>query len=280
MDATVAAAVLAAALLHASWHALVKSSGDGVIALAGMNLVSGSVAIALLPFVSLPTPRAALVIAFSVLLHVGYKIALAKLYARAELTQGYPLARGFTPVFATVLAFALLDESPTAATLAGVLAVSLGIFGLMIEARVQPLSASSFGAAVAVGMAVAAYSVVDAYGVRINNDWLGFTVWLVALDCAAFLAYAFAARGRRLFGAWRSEPGRVLISGLLGVVAFSVFMWALGRAQVGAVAALRESSIVFAAVLGALFLRESIRPARVIATLLVMSGAAAIPLFR
>jgi drug/metabolite transporter (DMT)-like permease len=280
VDAGVAAAVLAASLLHASWHALVKSSGDGVIALAGMNLVSAVVAIALLPFVQMPTAAAALVIAVSVLLHVGYKIALAHLYARADLSQGYPLARGLTPLFATLLGLLFLGEVPSASTLAGVIAISLGIFGLLFERGKKTLSAPSLGAAMAVGVTVAAYSVLDAYGVRINRDWLGFTVWLVTCDSAAFMAYAFATRGRTTLIAWRAAWGRTLVSGLLGVAAFAVFMWALGRAQVGAVTALRETSIIFAALLGALFLRESIGRARAVAAVLVMSGAAAIPLFR
>jgi drug/metabolite transporter (DMT)-like permease len=124
VDPGVAVAVLAAALLHASWQALVKSSGDGVVALAGMNLVSGTLAIALLPFVKLPTPAAALVIAFSLLLHSGYKIALAQLYARADLSVGYPLARGLTPIFATAFALLFLGEVPRDGTLARVGAVS------------------------------------------------------------------------------------------------------------------------------------------------------------
>jgi drug/metabolite transporter (DMT)-like permease len=278
VDAGVAAAVLAASLLHASWHALVKSSGDGVIALAGMNLVSAAAAIAVLPFVSVPSAAATAVIGVSVLLHVGYKIALAHLYARADLSQGYPLARGLTPLFATLLGLLFLGEIPSASTLAGVIAISLGIFALLLEPR--RLSATAFVAAVAVGITVAAYSALDAYGVRLNGDWLGFTAWLVACDSAVFMAYAFAMRGRATLVVWRAAWVRTLVSGLLGVAAFGVFMWALGQAQVGAVIALRETSIIFAAVLGALFLREAIGRARAIAAVLVMSGAAAIPLFR
>lgn len=247
MDASVAAAVLAASLLHASWHALVKSSGDGVIALAGMNLVSAVVAIAVLPFVSIPTTAAALVIAVSVLLHVGYKIALAHLYARADLSQGYPLARGLTPVLATVLGLVFLAEAPSPATLAGVIAISLGIAGLIFERGLRTLSASSLLAALAVGTSVATYSALDAYGVRINGDWLGFMAWLVVCDSTAFVAYAIATRGGRTLSEWRIAWARTVVSGVLGLASFGVFMWALARAHVGAVAALRETSIIFAA---------------------------------
>lgn len=249
MDAGVAAAVLAASLLHASWHALVKSSGDGVIALAGMNLVSAAVAVFLLPFVRLPTPAAALVIGISVVLHAGYKIALAQLYARADLSQGYPLARGLTPIFATAIGLGFLGEAPSLATLAGVAAISIGIVSLGFERSTRALSAGGFAAALAVGMSVAAYSALDAYGIRINGDWLGFTAWLVLCDSTAFVAYAIATRRDRALAQWRLTWPRTLLSGLLGVASFGVFLWALSRAQVGAVTALRETSSIFAAVI-------------------------------
>lgn len=276
MTASVAAAVLAAALLHASWQALVKSSGDGVVALAGMNLVSGAVALSLLPFVAPPTPVAALVIAGSLFLHSGYKIALARLYSRAELGVGYPLARGLTPIFATFLAFAFLGEVPSALTAVGVAAISAGIAILVL----RRVSVASLVAAAAVGLSVAAYSALDAYGVRANGDWLGFTAWLVAADSAVFITYALATRGRRVTAQWSAAPGRTLVSGLLGLASFAVFMWALSRAQVGAVAALRETSIVFAAVLGSLALKERMSRARAVSTALVAGGAAAIALVR
>jgi drug/metabolite transporter (DMT)-like permease len=272
----IAAAVLAAALLHASWQALVKVSGDGVVALAGMNLVSGAVALSLLPFVALPTPAAALIIAASLFLHAGYKITLASLYARAELSVGYPLARGLTPVFAALLALVFLGEVPGHGTTAGVLAIAAGI-AILVRRWV---SAASLGAAVAVGLFVASYSTLDAYGVRINGDWLGFTAWLIAADSAMFVAYARVTRGRKATVLWRGAWGRTLVSGLLGLASFAVFMWALARAQVGAVAALRETSIVFAAAIGSLALKERMTQARAVSTALVAGGAAAIALVR
>ena len=275
-----AAAVLAAALLHSTWHALVKSSGDQVIALAGMNLVSGAAAILLLPFVSVPTGLAAAVIGVSVLLHAGYKLSLARLYGRSDLSLGYPVARGLTPAVATLLGFVLMGERPSVQILVGILSISLGIVGLLLDRADNRLSWAALAAAAAAGIAVATYSVVDAYGVRINSDWLGFTAWLVASDSLAFVGYTVATRGRLATLAWRRGWGRTLVSGLLGTASFGVFMWALGRAQVGAVTALRETSIVFALLIGMAFLRERITGPRVISTALVMAGAATIALAR
>lgn len=265
-------AVLGASLLHASWHGLIKSSGDRVVALAGMNVVSAGVALACMPFVQVPSTAALAVIACSVFLHGGYKIALAQLYRRADLGQAYPLARGITPLMATALGLAFLAEKPSMPTLAGVALVSAGLVVLVLERGAQRLSAGTVGTAVVAGGAVAAYSVLDAYGVRLNADWAGFTVWLVALDGLAFVGYALATRGRVAIEAWTQAPARVLVSGGLGVVSFGVFMWALGRAQVGAVTALRETSVLFAALIGAWVLKERTGRARYAAAGLVMLG--------
>ena len=280
MDLGEAAAVVAAALAHAAWHALVKSSGDRLIALAGMGIVSGTLALAALPFVSLPRPAVFIVIAVSVLLHIGYKVALAHLYGKADLSRAYPLARGITPLLATLLGAVCLSERPSAAMLAGVLAISAGVAGLAFERGAGFLSAGAMAAAVAAGGAVAAYSALDAFGVRLNGDWLSFTAWLVACDSGLFALCTIAARGRAAIVAWRAGWGRTLVSGLLGSVAFCVFLWALGRAEVGPVSALRETSMVFSALIGAVAFKERLGPARAFAVAMVLGGTLVLALGR
>jgi drug/metabolite transporter (DMT)-like permease len=276
----VVAAVLGAALLHAAWHALVKSSADQVVALAGMNLVSGAIALALLPLVRVPNAAAVAVIAVSLLLHVGYKIGIASLYRAADLSVAYPVARGLAPVVAALIAFIALGEVPGPLSALGVLAVCAGICGLTLGRGGTRLSARGLMAAGATSIAVALYSVLDAYGVRINGDWLGFTVWLVAGDSLAFVAYALATRSRAAIEAWRLGWLRTISSGLLGTISFAVFLWALARAQVGTVTALRETSIVFAALIGMTFLRETRSGAKAGSAVVVMAGVAAIALGR
>jgi uncharacterized membrane protein len=280
MEPMVAAAVLAAALLHAAWHALVKASGDQVIALAGMNLVSGTAALALLPFVSVPSTAAGVVIGVSVLLHMAYKLALARLYGRADLSVAYPVARGLTPAMAAIFALVFIGERPSLLAVGGILAISMGIASVMAGDAASRMSWPAFRSALVAGSTVAAYSVLDAYGVRVNGDWLGFTVWLVLADSAAFVAFALATRGRPALSAWRRGWLRTLVSGLLGTLSFGVFLWALGRAQVGPVAALRETSIVFASLIGMVILRERVTPNRAVSTALAMAGAAALALAR
>jgi drug/metabolite transporter (DMT)-like permease len=280
VDLGVAAAVVAAALAHATWHALVKSSGDRVIALAGMGIVSGAIALAALPFVALPRSAVFVVIAVSVLLHIGYKTALAYLYGKAELSRAYPLARGVTPLLATLFGLMFLSESLSTAMLAGVLAISLGVAGLAFERSTGLLSIGTMASAAVAGSAVAAYSALDAYGVRLNGDWLSFTAWLVTCDSGLFALYTIATRGRDAITAWRAGWGRTLVSGVLGSVAFCVFLWALGRAAVGPVSALRETSMVFSALIGAVAFKEQMGPARVFAVAMVLGGTLVLALGR
>jgi drug/metabolite transporter (DMT)-like permease len=280
MDPTVVAAMLAASLLHASWHALVKTSGDRVVALAGMNLVSGAVAVALLPVAgALPVPAYAL-IAGSVILHGGYKLALARLYRLSDLGQAYPLARGFTPLIAAALAFVFIGESPDAGTLAGLLLVCVGILALGFDKRESRPPLAALGAALLTGATVACYSVVDAYGVRLVGSWFSFTVWLVTADSLVFVGYALATRGASTLRAWKDGWQRVIVSGALGVASFGVFMWALGVAPVGPVSALRETSVLFAAIIGAVALGERAGRLRYAAACAVMAGVGLIAVAR
>jgi len=279
LELSVVIAMVAASLLHASWHALVKSSDDQVVALAGMNLVSAAVALAVLPLVGMANSAAMWVIAGSVALHFTYKIALARLYKQSGLGQAYPLARGITPVFASAIAFVALGESPPGLAVVGLLTVCTGLVALALE-RGGGISPRTFGAALLAGGAVAAYSVVDAYGVRIAGDWAVFTAWLVASDSALFVAYALSTRREACLRSWGRNWRRVVASGLFGVVSFCVFMWALGRAPVGPVTALRETSVLFAVLIGIVLLRERPRRQQLSAAACVTVGVVLIALAR
>lgn len=234
-------------LLHASWHSLVKYGPDQVLVLAGMGLVAAMVAGCALPFLPFPSAPVWVVIVGSVFLHVGYKLALARAYALGELGQAYPLARSFVPLFSTIIAFALLGQSPTAGQIFGIVLVSLGLLGLSAHSVHGGVDRRLFLAA---GATVAGYSVADAYGTRLAGNWAAFTAWLIVADTLSFSLLIYWMRGPQLWrDLWRFRT-KMVIAGLLGVVSFSVFLWALSRSPVGAVTALRESSVLFATLLG------------------------------
>ena len=176
MEDLVVFSVIAASLLHASWHALIKSTGDRVVSLGGMSVVSVGTALALIP---LTTPLPAVVfwiMTGSAVLHFSYKITLARLYREADLGQAYPLARGLTPLIATAIAFFAIGEAPDSLAITGIGLVCCGLALLAFEGHGQGVSIFTFGVALATGLTVACYSVVDAYGIRITGDAFSYTV--------------------------------------------------------------------------------------------------------
>lgn len=272
MDSTVVAMLLLAALLHASWHALIKTAGDRLAGLAGMNIVSTAVSLALLPLVTVPAAAVWPVLLFSVVLHNLYKVGLAQVYRHGDLSQAYPIARGISPLIATVIAWGVLGEVLEAGQMVGVGLVSVGLIAIGMERRGGALSPALLVSAGLTGCLVAAYSVVDAYGTRVSGDWVSYAVWLVALDGGVFVAVMSRLRGRALWSIVGREWRRTLISGLLGVGAFGVFLWALSRGAVGGVSALRETSVLFASLIGIFVLKERWSVPRLSGAMLITLG--------
>ncbi len=264
--------MLSAGLLHASQHAFVKAGTGRLALLAGMGVVSGGVSACALPFLSLPPAAVWPVLAVSVLLHAGYKVSLAEAYQHGDLSQAYPLSRGLVPIFAAVIAYLFLAQTPSPGQLVGIAVVSAGVLTLAAESARARLRGRLVLAAAGAGLTVAAYSVVDSYGVRLSGDWLSFTAWLIVLDSATFLVVAWLIRGRALRSDLRANIRPALITGVLGLGSFGVFLWALGRAPVGAVTALRETSVLFAAVIGMTFHHDARSAWRVGAVLTIGAG--------
>jgi drug/metabolite transporter (DMT)-like permease len=243
-----------------------------------MGLVAGTVAVAALPF--LPAPPAAVwpVLALSVALHVAYKLCLTSAYRRAEFSQAFPLARGMIPLFAGLLAFASLGQVPTTAQGFGIALVSSGLLMLSLDRLVGPASGRLIAAAAGAGAAVACYAVVDAYGTRLYGDWAAFTAWLVILDNIAFLTVARWLRGATFWRDLAAMRARVLVSGALGLVSFCVFLWALSRGPVGAVTALRETSVLFALLIGTALHGEAVSLRRIGSAVCIFAGVLSIAL--
>jgi drug/metabolite transporter (DMT)-like permease len=264
--------MLLAGSLHASWHGLVKSGADQTANLAGMGIIAALPAMAVIPFVPIPPPMVWAVLLVSVVLHVGYKLCVASAYANADLGEAYPLARGAVPLFATAIAFSTLGQTPSAGQCAGIVLVSGGLMILALERLRRSFDGALLAAAGGAGLAVALYSVVDSYGTRLSGNWLDYTAWLIAIDNVTFLLVSRLIRGPELWTTLSAMKGRVVASGLLGLISFGVFMWALSRNPVGAVSALRETSVFFAILIGIVLHREPLSGRRISAGLLIVAG--------
>jgi drug/metabolite transporter (DMT)-like permease len=278
LDILTISLMLCAGLLHASWHSIVQSDQNRITIMAGMGAVAGVCAAAGLPFLPLPSPQIWPVLLLSVGLHIAYKLCLIGAYGRGEFGQVFPLARGMVPLFATLIALIGLHQVPSANQWIGIALVSCGLSFLTFDKLRGPARWPLLLGAAGAGATVAAYSVLDSYGTRLFGDWLGFTAWLIVLDSFSFLALSRILKGPALWTELNASRLRVVISGILGLLSFSVFLWALSRNPVGAVTTIRESSVLFAMTIGVLRHHEPLSWRRLNGAILVLLALVVITL--
>ncbi|MDB5602239.1 MAG: hypothetical protein JWN71_4283 [Xanthobacteraceae bacterium] len=276
MDPLIVSLMLLAAVLHASWHALVKASQNGIATMAGMNLVSAGAALLVVPFVAFPAAEIWPILVLSALLQSTYKVSLSYAYRHGDLSQSYPAARGLTPVFATLIAFAAMGEIPTGQQLIGIILLTMGVLMFATEKLEFRMSGRTLIFVAIAALMVSGYSVSNSLGTRLSKDWLSYTAWLLLFDGGVFVAAVSAVQGRALWLTLWTHWQLTCISGLLGIGSFAVFLWALSASPVGGVVALRESSILFACLIGIFALREPWSLPRILGCVLVTAGVATI----
>jgi drug/metabolite transporter (DMT)-like permease len=272
-------AVLGAGLLHAGWNALLKSAGGGDPMLDTATVVAGSTAcsLAALPFVPLPDAGACPFIAASTFIHVGYYLTLAQAYRTGDLSFAYPLMRGTAPLIVTVLGAVFLRELPHTHVIVGILLISIGIISIAFARRAHHPPAAAYWA-FANAAIIAVYTLVDGTGARASGNALGYVLWLTFIEGVVFLTWIRLQRGAPAFGYLRNQWRRGLVGGFCSVSAYAIVLWAMTRAPVAAVAALRETSVIFAALIGALWLKEGFGIARLAGAATVVVGVAALKL--
>ena len=265
------ALVLFAALLHASWNAMLKSSGDRLVALAIMTIGAGLGAIPLVLLTPLPPAPAWPFILLSGLLHTGYNLFLIRAYRIGDFGQSYPIARGSSPLLVSLGAAVLVGEQMSGATWLGVALVSMGIISLANIKDRHNLSGPL--AAFTTGAFIAAYTVTDGIGARTAGNALSYSGWLFVLDSLP-LALIFMWQHKRLpIAPQRRQNWLSLAGGIMSLFAYGIVIWAVTLAPMGTVSALRETSVLFAAIIGALFLGEKLTPRRLCAAALIAAGA-------
>lgn len=276
----VMAAVLASAVLHAGWNALLKSSPDKGLENAAMALSRGLLAIAAVPFLPLPAPAAWPWLLASVLVHVAYFWALANAYRGGDLSFTYPVMRGGAPALVAIAGFFVFGEVLPPAETAGVALISLGIlaFATVSHGGDAPARRKALGFALFNAAVIATYTLIDARGVRLSGAPLSYAAWFFLANSAVQASIGFARRGSAVLPYLVRYWPRALLSGLFTAAAYGTALWAMAHAPAALVAALRETSIVFAAAIGALFLGERFTRQAALATLAVLAGLVALRL--
>ena len=264
--------VLCAAILHASWNAVLRGRSDQLWSVTVMSFAATAIAIPAVLILPLPAPASWPFLALSGVLQVAYSAFLVFAYRHADLGQVYPMVRGAVPLLVTLGASVFAGEHLSAPALTGIVLVSLGIMSLALgKGRAHPKAVS---AALANSLIIATYTVTDGIGARLSGNSFAYVTWIF-LIYGVLMPAAFLAVRRKLVVDWRAQETRVaLVAGAIQLVTYGTVIWALTMAPIGPVSALRETSIVFAALIGRMFLSEPLTARRLSACVVIAAGAA------
>jgi drug/metabolite transporter (DMT)-like permease len=273
MDLIVFLAVLAGAAMHAGWNALVKVGLDRTTSIFLLAFIQGVICLVLLPFFALPSAMSWPWIAVSAFLHSGYKIFLIRAYEHGDMSQVYPLARGSAPLIVALVGIFVLAENLTAMRFAAVCAIGLGV--MLMSSRLggsaaMPRKALLF--ALGTALFTASYTLVDGVGAQLSGTASGFTLWMFVGDGILMTMYALAVRGRGLFAAVQGNLVSGIAAGALSLGSYWIAIWAFTLAPIALVAALRETSVLFAMLIAVFWLGEKTSTQRWFAAALILAG--------
>jgi drug/metabolite transporter (DMT)-like permease len=272
IDLPVFMLILFAASLHASWNAFLKGSGDTLLSTTLVMGGAAVIALVALPFLPVPARASWPYLAVSALLQVGYLGLLVRVYRTVDMSLAYPLMRGCAPLTVALIGHFWLGEMVPGLAWVGVGTICLGILAMAAGAR-GSLKPAGLAAALTNAAIIAAYTLIDGAGARASGTATAYTLWLSLLTGAVMAVWTLRARGSAALGYFRKNWPIGLFGGLGTIVSYSIALWAMTMAPIAMVAALRETSILFATAISALILRERVGPARIAAAVIIACGA-------
>lgn len=279
MDSSIFFAVMAAAGLHAGWNALIKIGLDRYLSVCLIQMGAGIAAICTLPFLTFPETAAWPWIILSVLLHIGYNGFLAHAYKYGDLSQVYPLSRGSSPLIVALISVALLHESLSWGQISGLLILVTGIWLMALRTnKDSPFNTPLLLTALTTASFIAGYTLTDAVGARINGDALSYAMWLFAMNGAVTFIILIGMRGPAVMGKLSQHWKGGLGGGVMSLMAYSIVIWAMTLAPVAVVSALRESSVLFALLIGRWLLKETLPVLRIVSCLVILLGVVTLKL--
>lgn len=273
MELHVFLAVLLAAAMHAGWNAIVKGGGDPLVSITHVNLFTGLMAFCCLPLVALPYSGVWIWIAASALIHVVYRFMLVGAYRVGDMAQVYPIMRGGAPLLTAMGTALLIGEVISPVGFAAVIALSAGVFLMSMKGgRIGTYDRRAVGFALASASATCGYSLVDGIGARLNGSGPGYALWMFVLNMLTMQVIVIALRGQAIYATlpqtWKLAAG----GGLMSMLSYFIAIWGMTQAPIALVAALRETSVLFGAVIATVILKEPPTAWRVLASLLVVAG--------
>ena len=265
--------VLVAAVFHASWNTLIKADGDRALFMAAMLFFSGLGGLAAIPWTGLPHAESWPYMGMSILLHQGYFALLLMAYRVGDLSHVYPLSRGSAPLIVALVSTAIIGERLGFAGTVAVILIGVGIMGLSFTRGAQKLvNPPAVLFAFATGLFIAAYTVTDGLGARVSRDAHAYAVWLHALEWVPVVCWVFWTRRVDVVPGVARIWKPALAGGLMAFAAYWTVIWAMSVAPIALVAAVRETSIIFAVAMGVLLLNERLSLARLFGALTTLLG--------
>lgn len=275
MTVTVLIAVMGAAFLHAIWNAMVKGRTDKNLSMGALVLGQAPIAILLLPFVPLPELESWPYLLGGIALHIGYQLFLIRSYSLGDFTQVYPIARGSAPLLVALVSVLFLGVHLHLYEMLAVLTIGTGIMSMSLVRQKDGLQNKSAAvSAFITGCFTAAYSLVDGMGARMGGTALGFYCWLAIGNAMVFAIYMRITKPGLLQQIPVKSKKVLFVGGGASFLGYAVVMWAFTQAPIALVTALRETSIVFALLIGVFFLKEKLNLAKVFSTMITLLGAA------
>ena len=274
MENAVFLAVLFAAACHAGWNALIKVGLDPLSTTTLISLGSGLVALLFVPFTGVPAAAAWPWLIASVVVHLFYFGGLIEAYRSGDLGQVYPIARGSAPLMTATVTTLFVGERMSLVGWAGIVALVAGVF--LLSARggrdLAKIDKRAVGFALFTAVTICAYSVVDGVGGRLAGDPNAYSLWLFAGIAVVMLPYALWRDGRAVIVPMQRHWRRGLAGGGLQLLSYGIAIWAMTVAPIAIVATLRETSVLFGAVIAVVVLKEPLRAVRIAAALLIVCG--------
>ncbi len=273
MTLTVFLIVLFAAALHASWNALVKSTGDKVVSMTAITIGHAPLALIAIPFVPTPAPESWPYLICSVAVHTGYQLGLMQAYRLGDYTQVYPIARGSGPAIVMVVSVAVLGVDLKTTEMTAIALVVAGIFCLAFAKQNDGLhNPKAVAAALLTGCFIAGYSLLDGLGARAAGTAFGYIAWMTVINAFVFAIIIGVANRSALARVATESKQTLFVGGSASVLAYVLVVWAMTQAPIALVTTLRETSTIFALFIGAFFLKERIGFMKITAVLLAISG--------
>jgi drug/metabolite transporter (DMT)-like permease len=277
MTPSIVALVLLAALLHATWNAMAKSGGTPGYSIASYRLTSGIACLPLLFLLPLPLAASWPMLFASTVIHTAYYMTLSRSYRSGDLSQVYPLFRGFAPVLVVLGAAVLAGEFLEYGAMLGIGLVSAGLISIAFGGGAPGrISRPALGWGLATSVLIAAYTVADGMGVRQAGNPFSYIAWLFVLEPIPICCWLLLRERAGWFAYMRSRPGKIGAGSFAAAAAYGMVIYAMGVAPMGLVSSLRETSVIFAAMIGSLLFREPFGRQRILAALLVCCGVALI----